>query len=81
MQEYNSSPNGGGNIKDQPGVIGVDDIKTRMFGNKIYVDIEISADGDRSLNETHDIALMVHNAIEQNFPTVKHCMVHVKPAL
>ena len=67
-------------IKSQDGVIGVDDIKTRMFGNKIYVDIEISADGEKTLNETHYIAMMVHNAIEQNIKDVKHCMVHVNPA-
>ena len=59
------------------GVEGVDLLKTRSFGSKYYVDIEISADGDKKLKETHAIAENVHQAIEHQFPLVKHCMVHV----
>lgn len=62
------------------GVEGVDLLKTRCFGSKYYVDIEISADGDKKLKETHAIAENVHQAIEHQFPLVKHCMVHVNPA-
>ncbi|MCR4621984.1 MAG: cation diffusion facilitator family transporter [Clostridiales bacterium] len=64
----------------QRGVIGVDVIRTREFGRKIYVDIEISADGTLSLREAHDIAQRVHDRIEADFPEVKHIMVHVNPA-
>ena len=67
-------------VRAQPGVLGVDEIKTRLFGPKIYVDVEICADGERTLNETHAVAEGVHLAIEQSFPNVKHCMVHVNPA-
>ncbi len=64
----------------QNGVLGVDMLHTRMFGNKIYVDIEIQADGEKRLREAHEIAEQVHSSIEQNFPRVKHIMVHVNPA-
>lgn len=64
----------------QDGVLGVDLLRTRVFGNKIYVDIEISADGEKPLKETHEIAEKVHDTIEKNFPKVKHIMVHVNPA-
>lgn len=64
----------------QEGVIGVDLIRTRVFGNRIYVDIEISADGEESLRRAHSIAEHVHDAIEQKFSKVKHIMVHVNPA-
>ena len=57
----------------------IDDIKTRLFGNKIYVDIEISADGNMTLFEAHNIAEDVHDLMEKDFPDVKHCMVHVNP--
>lgn len=60
-------------------VIEIDLLKTRIFGNKIYVDIEIQADASRTLLEAHHIAETVHNDIEQNFPKVKHIMVHVNP--
>lgn len=64
----------------QSGVMGIDLLRTRVFGNKIYVDLEICADGSRTLNETHEIAEQVHDRIEERFPKVKHIMVHVNPA-
>ena len=64
---------------EQPGVLGVDMIQTRVFGNKIYVDIEIRADGQLQLKQSHAIAECVHTAIETQFPKVKHIMVHVNP--
>ena len=64
----------------QLGVIRVDMLKTRVFGNKIYVDLEIGADGNETLREAHAVAEEVHNRIENEFPKVKHIMVHVNPA-
>ena len=64
----------------QQGVLGVDLIQTRVFGSKIYVDIEIRADGKITLAESHEIAEQVHDAIEARFEKVKHIMVHVNPA-
>ena len=63
----------------QEGVMGVDLLHTRMFGSKIYVDLEIGADGTLSLIEGHAIAERVHDAVEREFPQVKHIMVHVNP--
>ena len=64
----------------QDGVLGVDLLHTRIFGNKIYVDIEIRADGQISLEKSHEIAERVHKAIEENFVKVKHIMIHVNPS-
>lgn len=61
------------------GVLGVDRLQTRLFGAKMYVDIEIAADGSRTLYETHQTAEQVHDMIEREYPLVKHCMVHVNP--
>ncbi len=61
------------------GVVSIDDLKTRLFGSKIYVDVEIGADGNLTLYKAHDIAQRVHDGIEKSFPDVKHCMVHVNP--
>ena len=66
-------------IKHQE-VLGIDLLQTRIFGNKIYVDIEIQVNGSYSLQKAHNIAEEVHENIEQNFPKVKHIMVHVNPA-
>ncbi|SEU31448.1 cation diffusion facilitator family transporter [Lacrimispora sphenoides] len=61
------------------GVKQIDDIRTRMFGAKVYVDIEIAAKGNLFLVDSHEIAENVHLSIEKHFPDVKHCMVHVNP--
>lgn len=68
-------------ISSQSGVIDIDLINTRMFGSKVYVDVEISADENLPLKQAHTIAENVHHAIEKDFPQVKHCMVHVNPAV
>ncbi len=67
-------------VMNNKDVIGIDLLQTRVFGNKIYVDVEIQADGDCTLLEAHGIAEAVHNDIEKNFAKVKHIMVHVNPA-
>ncbi|MCC8076874.1 MAG: cation diffusion facilitator family transporter [Oscillospiraceae bacterium] len=66
-------------ISGQEGVLHVDLLHTREFGNRIYVDVEIGADGTQSLAEGHRIAERVHAAVEREFPKVKHIMVHVNP--
>ena len=63
----------------QEGIRGIDMMHTRIFGNKIYVDIEILVDGSKTLYEGHAIAEKVHSEIEGKFPKVKHIMVHVNP--
>lgn len=60
-------------------VLGIDDLKTRLFGSKAYVEVEIAVDGQMRLLEAHEIAEKVHDSIEENFPDVKHCTVHVNP--
>ena len=60
-------------------VLGIDSLHTRIFGNKIYVDIEIQVDANCPLQEAHQIAEDVHDRIEGSFPQVKHIMVHVHP--
>jgi divalent metal cation (Fe/Co/Zn/Cd) transporter len=66
-------------VMQMEGVLAIDDMKTRMFGNKIYVDTEIECDGNLTLFAAHEIAERVHDRIESSFPDVKHCMVHVNP--
>ena len=66
-------------IERVPGVEHMDSLHTRMFGSRIYVDVEISVKDDLTLLQAHTIAETVHTAIEANFPLVKHCMVHVNP--
>lgn len=66
-------------ILTQDGVVGIDLLHSRMFGNKVYIDLEISVDGDKSLWEAHEVAERVHKNVEQSFSDVKHIMIHVNP--
>lgn len=66
-------------ILSNESVLGIDVLKTRLFGAKMYVDVEISVNGNMTLFSAHETAQTVHDEIEKNFPTVKHCMVHVNP--
>jgi cation diffusion facilitator family transporter len=66
-------------ILKQEGVLQIDLLQSRLFGSKIYVDIEISVDAEKTLRESHEIAEQLHKIIEHEFPRVKHCMVHVNP--
>lgn len=65
---------------EQPGVLTVDMVHTRLFGNRVYADMEIQADGRITLEQSDAIAEGVHRAIETRFRKVKHIMVHVIPA-
>lgn len=66
-------------ILAQSGVLGIDRLQTRLFGDRVYVEVEISADANTPLVQAHEVSTQVHDAIERQFPTVKHCMVHVNP--
>lgn len=66
-------------ISSCDGVKRIDLLMTRLFGNRIYVIVEIACDGSLSLYEAHEIAETLHKGIEENFPLVKHITVHVNP--
>ena len=61
------------------GVLAIDKLLTRQYSSKLYVDIEIAADGNQTLNETHKIAEKVHITLEKADLRIKHCTVHVNP--
>ena len=67
-------------IAAQDGVLHVDSLRSRMFGNKVYIDLEIQVDGETSLRDAHKVAEHVHDEVEHAFPDVKHIMIHLNPA-
>ena len=68
-------------VRSVQGVQRINKLQTRRFGPRVYVDIEIAADGQLRLIESHAIAERVHLLVEERFPAVKHCMVHVDPVM
>ena len=61
------------------GVKRIDDMKTRIFGPRVYIELVISVESSMCLREAHAIAENVHDKIEQTYSEVKHIMVHVNP--
>ena len=66
-------------ILSNKNILSLDLLKTRMFGSKIFVDVEIGLDGEVTLEYAHSVADKIHDEIEEKIPLVKHCMVHVNP--
>jgi cation diffusion facilitator family transporter len=66
-------------VNENDNVRSIDEIKTRMFGLSIYVDLEISLDAHLSLEKAHQISEDIHDYIEKEMPDVIHCMIHVNP--
>jgi len=66
-------------ILAQESVASIDMLRTRIFGNRIYVDVEIGVDASATFKEAHDISHRVHDEIEKKFLKVKHCKVHANP--
>ncbi len=66
-------------VMADPDVKRIDDLKTRQFGMKTYVDIEIAVAKNLSLAAAHKIAHRIHDEVEKRIIGVKHCMVHVNP--
>lgn len=66
-------------VMENENVLGIDLLQTRIFGNRIYVDVEVQVDASYTLQEAHNIAELVHENIEKRFSKVKHIMVHVNP--
>jgi cation diffusion facilitator family transporter len=66
-------------IITREGVKSIDELKTRISGSKLFVDIEISLDKNLSLLEAHDTAEKIHRNLENAEFDILHATVHVNP--
>mgnify|MGYP003606645399 CR=1 FL=1 len=53
---------------DWPGVRGFHDLKTRMAGSRVFVNLHIELDGEQSLRDAHAIGAALRRAILQAYP-------------
>ena len=67
-------------ILSETAVERIDWLSTRVFADRIYVDVEIAVSPHRSFVEAHDISHRVHDSLEAQLPKIKHAMVHANPA-
>ncbi len=64
-------------VMENSDVKSISQIRTRMFGPRVFVDLEIALDKSLCLFEAEAIAKEVHDTMEVRFPEIKHIMVHV----
>jgi len=63
------------------GVDAIDSLRTRVFGNSIYVDIVIAVDGDLHVDKANEISRAVHDSLESEEDLrIKHCVVSIVPS-
>ena len=62
------------------GIEKIDLLRTRKFGNRVYIEMEVAMDGGLTLTDAHRRAEEIHDDIEKGFPEVKHIMIHVNPS-
>jgi len=54
--------------RDHPGVHGFHDLRTRMAGSRIFVNIHVELDGDQTLREAHAIGASLRRRIIAAYP-------------
>lgn len=63
----------------EPGVLGFHDLKTRLSGSRLFVNIHVELDGAQSLADAHAIGASLRRAVLRAFPRAD-VLVHQDPA-
>jgi len=61
------------------GVLAVDEIKTRLFGNRVFAEITVGVDGTITCEEAYHIAQQINVRVTEAAQTIKACSVHIHP--
>lgn len=63
------------------GVKDVTQLRTRLFGDKVNIELDIAVDGHLSLTAANQIAVAVQNKLQtESELNIKNCLVLIKPA-
>ena len=63
---------------DFPGVMGHHDLKTRVAGSRVFVNLHIELDGRQTLDEAHSIGAALRRAIIAQYPRAD-VLIHKDP--
>lgn len=69
-----------GLVMSVPGIVLVNNLRTRRIGNGIAVDLHAKMDGSLTLAEAHDKATAAENAIRSAFGSNSIINIHMEPA-
>lgn len=65
-------------VTEQPGVLGIHDLRTRRSGQQVFIQMHLDMDGSISLQEAHGISDAVEMRLMQEFPEAE-AIVHQDP--
>jgi cation diffusion facilitator family transporter len=68
-------------ILEEPGALAYHDFRARKVGDMIEVDFHLLVPPSLNVNDAHEIATRVKQAILARHPEVLHVLVHVEPGL
>ena len=60
-------------------VCGVRELKTRLFGSRVYAEVTVSVDGSLSCRDAFTVAREIETAVRGRFADMKDCAVHIYP--
>lgn len=63
----------------EQGVIGFHDLRTRRSGSQKFIDLHLEVEGDKRLEDAHDLSVRVLRAIEARIPRSR-VQIHTDPA-
>ena len=66
-------------IMETPGVLGVHDLRTRMMGDMIVVDVHLEVNAEQTVEAGHDIAVIARQSVMRRH-RVLNLMAHLDPA-
>ena len=66
-------------IQNMDGVRKLHQLRTRMMGQDLFIDVHILVDSYISVSEGHHIAQLVHNKLLKQYPMIKDVVIHVDP--
>ncbi len=66
-------------IQTVPGVSALHQLRTRLVGGAIYIDVHVQVNPTITVSEGHFIGQQVYLKLAQEFPEIKDVIVHVDP--
>mgnify|MGYP001409542380 CR=1 FL=1 len=65
-------------VKETPGVLSIKDIKARVHGNNVFVDVVVDVHGNLSVVESHAITEQIEERVSSKHQ-ITHVHVHIEP--
>jgi len=57
----------------------IEELKTRLFGNRVCAEITVAVSGSMTSKEAFDVVQTLQKTVRDAFPEIKDCSVHIHP--